>query len=302
MLHTLKNRIKQNKWLYTFLTNHKRNEEILERTRQALHRTTPQAFLKLVDVDIASHCNLNCYSCDHFSQLAEASFYDLAQYRKDMERLSALTQAMVEKIHIIGGEPLLNPKCTEYCAITRRYFPHTKICIITNGILLLKQPTEFWEACRDHRIELTPTKYPIRIDWEAIEQKCKEYGITLYFFNQSPEKYSYKTALNPKGNCNPTESFMACHRANNCTYLKNGKIFPCAVAPSSVYFNKHFNENLRLSDRDSIDIHEPSCTYADILEFLAKPIPFCRYCDIKNMTYQPWLRSKKDIYEYYPKP
>lgn len=98
MLHTLKNRIKQNKWLYTFLTNHKRNEEILERTRQALHRTTPQAFLKLVDVDIASHCNLNCYSCDHFSQLAEASFYDLAQYRKDMERLSALTQAMVEKI------------------------------------------------------------------------------------------------------------------------------------------------------------------------------------------------------------
>ena len=36
----------------------------------------------------------------------------------------------------------------------------------------------------------------------------------------------------------------------------------------------------------------------EILEFLAKPIPFCRYCKVRERKQQLWEVSKKDIKEW----
>ncbi len=259
MLGSLKRQIKKNKWLYAFLANHKQHQTIHQKIESIIAKTTPQAFLHNLDIDITAHCNLNCYSCDHFSQLADSEVYDLEQYQKDMAQLSTLTQGMIQKIQIIGGEPLLNKQCKEYCAIARTYFPQSRICIITNAILLLKQEEAFWESCRDNRIEITPTKYPIRIDWEAIKQKCEQYNVVFDFFNQAPEKYSYKTCLNPEGNLDPTQSFISCHRANHCTQLKDSRIYPCSITASIKYFNKHFKQNLQTS---SIVLSK-KCCYAN---------------------------------------
>lgn len=88
---------------------------------------------------------------------------------------------------------------------------------------------------------------------------------------------------------------MRCHRANHCNQLKNGKIYPCSVAANITHCNNYFDEKLELSAFDSIDIHADNIIYQDILHFVSKPIPFCRYCDIKKMTTQTWLNSKKRI-------
>ncbi len=294
-------RLKPTKWVHSIIKNRKQHE-FLENTLRLqtnyMARLTPQAFLRSISVDITAHCNLHCYSCDHFSQFAKKSHYDMAQFEKDIKRLSELSQGFIETISIIGGEPLLNKNCKEYCRIARRYFPYSTIHIITNGILLPKQDESFWETCRDCKIEITPTKYPIGIDWDSIRKRCEDYNITFKFYGEE-EKYSFKTCLNPKGDCDPFISFIHCHRANSCTQLSNGKIYPCSVASNISYFNTHFKQNLQTSTFDSIDIHIPTTTYSDILQFLAKPIPFCRYCDTTKTTYQPWLHSKKDIQEYY---
>lgn len=290
-------------WMLSIIRIRKQNaklKNIEDNLIRFEEKFVPRAFLNQVSIHLAEHCNLNCYSCDHFSQLAKKGYYSLEVFTKDIKRLSEITQGLVEKFHLMGGEPLLNKDCIQYFKILRQYFPKSKIWIVTNGILLPKQTQEFWLACQENNIELHPTKYPVNVDWDLVVEKCKEYKITLEFFNKGEkEKYSFKTCLNPKGDSNPLENWKHCHRANECNSLHQGKIFPCSVTAYIKHFNEHFKQNLELTEFDSIDIHNPNITYKDILQFVAKPIPFCRYCDIKKMTFQPWLRSKKDINEYY---
>ncbi|WP_273212820.1 4Fe-4S cluster-binding domain-containing protein [Helicobacter rodentium] len=268
-------------------------------TIHSLHKLTPQAYLKLIEIHLAEHCNLNCFSCAHFSQLSPKHFPSLEQFSKDMQQLNSITKGLIGRFHLMGGEPLLNPNCKDFFAVTRKFFPDSAIWLVTNGILLETQPQEFWESCKENNIEIHPTKYPIKIDWNLIEAQCKTYGIPLIFFNNAKiEKTSLKFVLEPKGNCNPLESFTKCGMANNCTQLKEGKLYPCNIAANIEIFNSAFNQNLPLNTLDSIDIYKAK-DYSEILQFLAKPIPFCRFCNLsKWQNIGEWKTSKKEITEY----
>ena len=281
----------------------KNANDILQKSNEQaisyLQKLTPQPFLKLIEIHLAESCNLNCFSCSHFSQLAPNEMPNIQSYEKEIKRLSEITNGLVGRFHLMGGEPLLNPNCKDFFAITRKYFPNSAIWLITNGILLPKQETSFWESCKNNRIEIHPTKYPIKVDWDLIKAKCKSYGIPLKFFNnENVEKTSFKTILDPSGNLDPYSSFIDCHQVGNCNHLKNGQLYPCNIAPNIKYFNSYFNQNLKLSEMDSIDIYKAK-DYTEILQFLAKPIPFCRSCNLKKWrSIGEWKTSKKEIGEY----
>lgn len=263
-------------------------------------RITPRPYLESIGVELASHCNLHCYSCDHFSQFSKSGYYDLAQFEKDIARLHEISQGFVQNFSLLGGEPLLNKQCAAYFAILRKYFPNSGIHVITNGKLLHKQDAEFWRSARENRVIIKPTKYPIDIDWDVIKAICAREQVELVFYNdENTEKLSFKTQLDKHGQSDPFESFIHCHRANTCTHMHNGRIFPCAVAANIETFNSAFSQSLEQHPTDSIDIHRDDMTYDKILEFLARPIPFCRYCKTKNMIYMPWRTSKKTLNEYY---
>lgn len=151
-----------------------------EQTISYLQKLTPQAYLNQVEIHLAESCNLNCFSCNHFSQLAPNEMPDIQSYEKEIKRLSEITNGLVGRFHLMGGEPLLNPNCKDFFAITRKYFPNSVIWLVTNGILLPKQETSFWESCKNNRIEIHPTKYPIKVDWNLIKAKCESYGIPLW--------------------------------------------------------------------------------------------------------------------------
>ncbi|TLD88663.1 4Fe-4S cluster-binding domain-containing protein [Helicobacter sp. MIT 05-5294] len=264
-----------------------------------VNKLTPQVYLRILEIHLAEHCNLNCFSCSHFSQLAKEGFPNLNQYECDLKRLSNLTYGLIGRFHLMGGEPLLNPNCKDFFQVTRKYFPKSAIWLVTNGILLESQSKDFWESCKENKIEIHPTKYPIKVNWEVIEQKCKDFGIPLIFFNNTQViKASLKFVLEPKGNCNPLDSFVKCGMANNCVQLRNGKLYPCNIAPNIQYFNAAFHQNLPITPIDFIDIYKAK-DYHEILQFLAKPIPFCRFCNLaKWKSIGEWKTSKKEIGEY----
>ncbi|TLD88710.1 4Fe-4S cluster-binding domain-containing protein [Helicobacter sp. MIT 05-5294] len=288
--------IKQNQILQNQL---KSQESKIKLQDSKLTKLTPQSYLRILEIHLAEHCNLNCFSCNHFSQLAPKGFPDILQFKQDMERLSNLTFGLVGRFHLMGGEPLLNPNCKDFFQVTRKYFPKSAIWLVTNGILLESQPKDFWESCRENKIEIHPTKYPIKVNWEVIEQKCKDFGIPLIFYdNSNIQKTSYKTILDLKGSLDSLNGFSYCHQANNCTHFKNGKIYPCSIAPNIQYFNAAFHQNLPITPIDFIDIYKAK-DYHEILQFLAKPIPFCRFCNLaKWKSIGEWKTSKKEIGEY----
>jgi hypothetical protein len=91
---------------------------------------------------------------------------------------------------------------------------------------------------------------------------------------------------------------MNCLFANNCPKLKNGKIAACPPILNIGFFNGHFQKNLQVCPEDSIDIYEAK-SGREILDFIGKPVPFCRYCDTRRRSYDnPWRVSRRELGEY----
>lgn len=275
----------------------RKNEE-MERLLSEKKKLMPLPTLQF-EVHVAEHCNLNCKGCDNFSCIAEQSFLDVTQYEKDMERLSYLCDGDAKRIHLMGGEPLLHPQLAEVAKITRKYFPRAVIAIYTNGLLLKKQSDVFWDTLKNENIEILTTEYPINLDYRELSRLVREKGVVYNSCTgEDSIKELFKFTLDLKGQQDERDSFLKCHRANACISYKDGKLFTCSVVSNIEHFNKKFKENLKVTPRDYIDIYEAE-SIDQILEFLAKPIPFCRYCNMnaEKCTF-PWGSSKGEIGEW----
>ncbi|GHV89637.1 hypothetical protein AGMMS50268_01400 [Spirochaetia bacterium] len=264
--------------------------------KNAKQRLQPKTLLRF-EVNITDHCNLNCVGCEHFSPLAAELNIDVDSYDHDCKRIGELVEGQVENIHLMGGEPLLHPRFIEILDITRKYFKIGVIEIVTNGILLLKQENVFWEKCNENDIKISITQYPIKLDYAAIETKAKLHKVNLgYYFIGN--KTMQKRPFDLEGKQNTEENFQICHMPNNCIQLRDGKLYPCVETAYISIFNNYFNKNLEVTDKDYIDIYKAK-NKEEIFNFLCKPIPFCRYCNIKNMVRGlEWRNSKREITEW----
>lgn len=267
-------------------------ESITEMETRKMQRTMLDYEVQLVE-----HCNLNCKSCSHFCPVADEEFLDINEYERDCKRLSELFNHQASFIRLMGGEPLLHPQICKFFKITRENFPNTIIDLDTNGILVLSMKDEFWEALNKYNINLTITKYPIKIDIEKIQQKCKENNVKFRFFSEKSVVNFNHLPLDIEGRQQIENSFLKCYLANTCHTLKHGKMFTCSTIPHVAHLNKHFNCTFSVTDGDYIDIFKAE-NKNEILEFLSKPVPFCRYCNVKARKEQKWNISEKKIEEW----
>lgn len=269
---------------------------LLERKRE--EKLRPLKKLQF-EIDITDHCNLNCKCCSQFSCIADEEYIDIQNMERDCKRLGEIFDGEAERIYLIGGEPLLHPKITDCMLIVRKYFPYGKISIFTNGILLLKCDDEFWNTCRENRISILVTKYPIDLKYEEMIEKAKKEEVKFDFFGSSEDfKYMSSLGLDLEGKQDEEKSFINCVEANNCVKLKNGKLFTC-TRPAAIYkFNKFFGKQLKVSEEDYIDIYK-EISKEEVLKKLARKIPFCRYCNMSDeRKSMEWGKSDKKIEEW----
>jgi MoaA/NifB/PqqE/SkfB family radical SAM enzyme len=250
------------------------------------------------EVPICEHCNLNCKGCGAFSPLVKEHCIDTAEYERDCARLSLLCGGIVEYVDLLGGEPLLHPEILKIIEITRRYF-NGAINIITNGIKLPSMTEEFWLSCKKNDVSIVISGYPIRLDHEKIKQMAGDYGVNLEIrgFGRKLTIWN-KFPLDLDGSQNPVNNFLSCFPSNFCLHLEHGKIATCGQPFVIRHFNTYFNRNIAVSEEDFIDIYKAS-SLDEILLFLSRPIPFCKYCGIKKIKRGiKWDISKKEISEW----
>jgi MoaA/NifB/PqqE/SkfB family radical SAM enzyme len=260
----------------------------------------PKRNIPILHLHLTDHCNLNCKGCDNFSPLSPEVFTDISVFENDCAKMANLTNWRIDEIQLLGGEPLLHPHITSFMEIARKYFPVNTINIVSNGTLLKKQKEEFWKSCRENNIHIIVTKYPINIDFKGIEQHVKVQGVSFSYYGntESVDKTMQCTPLDMEGKQDPRDSFLRCSRANRCVSLDNGKIYPCSLIPYVKYFNKHFDKNLVISSGDYLNINKAE-NIDEILNFVSKPAPFCRYCNIKGTIWDiGYGVSKKEISEW----
>ena len=251
-----------------------------------------------VEVHVTEHCNLNCKGCNHFSNLAEEEYLEPSQFEKDFKRLSELSEKYFA-IKILGGEPLLHPHITDFFDISRKYFPSTPIQITTNGILLTKQPDEFWQNCRKNNITVSISQYPIKLNKKEIKKIAGKHKVKVVYTGTTDEKRMCKMPLDLTGSQNPKKSFQKCAISwGCCVTLRESRIYTCCFAAHIKIFNKYFSQNLEVSNEDFVDIFKIN-SKDEIISFLEKPFPFCRYCKASEIKFaQSWGISAKEITEW----
>ncbi|EHX6178433.1 radical SAM protein, partial [Campylobacter jejuni] len=105
-------------------------------------------------------------------------------------------------------------------------------------------------------------------------------------------------SLDPSGNCDNYHSFTNCSMANHCVQFKDGKLFTCTFPAHVQHFNKKYGNHFEVCEFDFIDIYKAK-DYQEILFFLSKPIPFCRYCKVSQWAeIGKWRSSNKTKHEY----
>ncbi len=248
---------------------------------------------------LAAHCNLNCAGCSHFSPVAEEEFPDFEESKRSFTHLSNLFGGECDYIHLLGGEPLLNPQCEDYLHLARNCFPKGEIHLVTNGLLLPKQPDSFYETCRDAQIIISVTPYPISLDHEAIRRRCESFGVEYRLFGEDQCKTHFnRLLLDVTGGQDAAENYRRCPYSNICLFLYRGRMYPCGIGAHMRLFEQYFSAGLELTEADSVDIFSVR-NGADLLYQLAKPVPMCRYCrQDRWQELAPWGHSKRSIAEW----
>ena len=285
-------------------------QQLLHEENQLFSEHIAKRFFRKPSLDFNFHicdsCNLNCRGCIHFSPLAEKdSMANIDEFEKDIERVAQLFGNDATSVTLLGGEPLLNPDAYKFPYIIREYLKNTHIDILTNATLINQQDDRLWASLRNNNVCLKITRYPIKMDFEEIKNTLDEQGIRYGYINLNDEDYSLvKTYLDvsaadkygQEGKKDARLEFLKCPQ--ECIHLRKGKLYPCATAAYSFLFEDFFKTGLQLSEFDGIDIHKAPSREA-VLDFLAQPIPFCRYCAVEKNTYgHKWGVSRRELSEW----
>ncbi|MCR5012863.1 MAG: radical SAM protein [Lachnospiraceae bacterium] len=250
---------------------------------------TPKPRLDYLEFHLADHCNLNCKGCAHLSNIAEPRLADLNQYIKDMERLRELFWG-IERIRLMGGEPLLNEQLPDFINVTREVFPDADIHVVTNGLLLNIDHGSLLRTMHDKDCSFNISQYPPSANrLKQIRALCRFYDVNCLV---SDPIGVFRTCIDPDGTQTPAEAYSKCD-VTHCTFLREGTLSNCIMPYILPRFSELYGKNMAAGESDIINIHDPAIDGITILEKLHSPIESCRYCNPSDTFVYPWDTAPK---------
>lgn len=259
-----------------------------------IHRTKPLR----IEFVVTDYCNLNCRGCTHYSPLAAKEFEPLDQLERNAAHLGRISDGGkgLEAVYLIGGETLLYPHINEAMALMRRHFPNTGISVFTNGLPLPRMSDEFWASAVENRINIAITRYPIKFDYDAVEQLCRDKGVMFSIFGDRGQKGDFfRFPLDPEKKQNKHISHFKCYNFG-CISVLDEKIFPCSISACIGHLNKACGNIFEHVDGDYLEVDKVS-SISQIRRLRNRPTPFCSYCKLppQIVDYAP---SKRDTSEW----
>lgn len=249
----------------------------------------------IFEIHGADHCNLNCSGCTHYSPLAKEEFCDPVKLRESLTYLKKFASHF-SMINILGGEPLLNPGIAEIFEIIRENFPHNRINVVSNGILLTKPdklPVGFWEAVNKFNIVIRVTQYPIGVDYHEIEEDCKLHKVKFEITKDCRDTEKWRNGCLDYKRHNKTKSLKFtrlghCYLHDNIQ-LVGDRLYPCAQIAYVRHLNNTFGKHFKVTDKDCLDVRMIR-NFWQIRKLALLGTPFCEYCrgEKKNKS---WSKS-----------
>lgn len=254
--------------------------------------------LDAVELHLADRCNMNCTGCAHFSPFAADWQADVSRVAHDLATLKSKFRGGVRHVNLLGGEPLLHNDVCGIIRCVRLACPGACITLVTNGILLLGEPAEFWETCRRERVRILVTLYePMDGKRQEIADRCAIEKVPL----RIQEAEAFFAKMVPDGSSDPRSAFRKCRKTTYCPYLREGRLYICAQS----YHVRDFVREVRRAGMsigdcadEGLDVHDPKLTDRQILAYLMTPGKVCKYCS-DTLRYMKWSRGSADVRQWF---
>lgn len=259
---------------------------------------------RLMNLEVLSvvHCNLRCRYCSRYSCVADKEFYPVDDYINDIKHMK-INKLPIGTLTFSGGEPLLHPDLVKMIRITRIMFSYIGINIFTNGKLLPKMSSDFWNTLQQCRVNILYTRYgKSNIDYDEIEKLMKDHGIVFYNISgvaledvpiDKIEMFATRLNTNPTGTAQEHKEICI----EDCPVMFKGNIYQCgkvafnhvAVSKFNAPFEVTFFDRLPIKDVENVDQY---------LQFISNPIPFCKYCKCSPGEGHEWSNSGHDVSDF----
>lgn len=229
--------------------------------------------LKQFDVNLVDHCNMKCKGCLRFSNLVDEPFYaDYDQMISDWERIKELFWG-VERLKLMGGEPMLSPRLCDYIREARRIFPDADIMVTTNALLINETCTKLFEVMRENYCYFDISLYePMEKRMHEVERILNENGV-WYFINNTKGDFYKVMSDEPKYDADLMYERCA---AKNCHHLREGKISVCSRPQYAHIINGLYKTQLPIED-GVWNIYDEEDGW-ELDRKLSKSFEACKYC------------------------
>ena len=244
--------------------------------------------LHYIDLHIIDGCNHSCARCVKFAPLCEDRL-GIVNYNstiKDLKRLSQLTNARLDGISILGGEPLISPDLIKYMHMCRKLFPNTSITIVTNGLAIPRMKKLFFKSLKKYDVWLSISKFYEPEVYEGIIDILKKNDCFDRTVFQGLQPFNcvmfVQLDLDEKGKQNKEKMFEKCPNKNGYITLKEGRLWSCPTSCMKYILNNYFGTKFELYKDDGVDIYNH--TEKEIVELLRKPKEACKYCTVSGLN------------------
>lgn len=252
--------------------------------------------MKQFDVNLVDHCNMKCKGCLRFSNLVtEPKFADYEQMIRDWKRIKELFWG-VERIKLMGGEPMLSPELCKYVKAAREIFPDADIMVTTNGLLINEKCEELFRTMRENYCFFDISLYtPMEKRIKEVEKLLQSKGV-WYAVNDS--KGDFYKVMSRTPDYDIDEMYQAC-TAKNCHHLREGKISVCSRPQYAHIVNERYGVNIP-ENSGVWDIYHLDMDAWELDAKLSSGFEACAYCappvsyqwgraDDKTAKYEDWF-------------
>lgn len=230
-------------------------------------------FMPYLEYHVTDHCNMNCKYCEHYSGLCkDATFVEPERLLNDLTQLKKHVKH-INKIRILGGEPLLHKELSKFVEGTRKLYPTSKIRIVTNGLLVTQMSDDLCKCIIENDAAISISYYPPLVGHiEKLDKFLENKGVTHYISNLM-DCFTCKQVLKPHDE--ELRIFNQCYQST-CHNVYGGKLGVCFLPFMTKYFNDYYDESIPAGE--TVDLYDESLSYESIIKYLHKPIERCKYC------------------------
>lgn len=229
-----------------------------------------------LEINVAHHCNLSCRACSHLSPVFHRSLADPDEVHASLSILAKSYHAAGCKL--LGGEPLLHPALLEIIDAVRATGIADRIQVCTNGLLLPRMSSEFWDKVDMVLVSHYPGGALDDAEYPRMSALAREHGtdFQVYYFDHFRESYS------ETGTCSPELAqriYNACKIAHlwSCHTVHQGYFFKC---PQSAFLELVIDSGNDARRLDGLLIEDSKAFREALLAYLngTAPLRSCFRC------------------------